>query len=501
MSTYKQSIPQADTLMGSMRSMGYSFEAAIADVIDNSISANCNVVKLFFPSEPTDELVVGILDDGEGMPADVLFEAMRYGSTDSELERRANDLGRFGLGMKSASLSQCRILTVVSLYADKLSSYSWDFNCIQKRKEWIVKELSQTEIKSLPYIDSLLELSHGTLVLWQDFDVLEKSSGGLVYDALVDLKDIVANNLALIFHNFLSAKGKENIKMYVNKGKIKPMDPFLESHPKTTTKKERSIAIRDSKGKERQIWVKPYILPFATDLNEEHRKMIGGIETLRIKQGFYVYRNKRLIIWGTWFGMKPRGELTKNARVRVDIPNSLDDIWSIDIKKQTASIPKQIQRQLRQTVVDAMDISVKKQTHRGRKENVDDIDYIWDRMEGRGKTFYYQINRENKVFQMVRERISEEDYTLLEILLKEIEQNVPTQQIYIDKSNDAISHEEPDNRIDEVYQLGVYMVNIAKSFGKRTISEIVSDLMKTEPFCKYEVIEKKLLENYKDEIE
>ena len=87
MSTYRQSIPQADTLMGSMRSMGYSFEAAIADIIDNSISANCSVVKLFFPSEPTEDLVVGILDDGEGMSADVLFEAMRYGSTDSELER------------------------------------------------------------------------------------------------------------------------------------------------------------------------------------------------------------------------------------------------------------------------------------------------------------------------------------------------------------------------------------------------------------------------------
>lgn len=501
MSIYKQSIPQADTLMGSMRSMGYSFEAAIADVIDNSISANCNVVKLFFPSEPTDELVVGILDNGEGMSANVLFEAMRYGCTDSELERSANDLGRFGLGMKSASLSQCRILTVVSLHEGQLSSYSWDFNCIQDRKEWIVKEFTQDEIKTLPYINSLLEFPHGTLVLWQDFDVLEKSSGGLVYDTLVDLKDIIANNLALIFHNFLSSKGKDNVKIYVNKGKIKPMDPFLESHPKTTTKKERSIAIQDSKGKERQIWVKPYILPFATDLNEEHRKLIGGIETLRIKQGFYVYRNRRLIIWGTWFGMKPRGELTKNARVRVDIPNSLDDIWSIDIKKQTASIPKQIQRQLRQTVIDAMEISIKKQTHRGRKENIDDIDYIWDRMEGRDKTFYYQINRDNKVFQMIRERMSEEDYTLLEILLKEIEQNVPIQQIYIDKSNDVISHEEPDNRLDEVYQLGVYMVNIAKSFSKKPIPEIVSDLMKTEPFCKYKVIENKLLENYKDEIE
>lgn len=500
MSTYKQSIPQADALMGSMRSMGYSFEAAVADVIDNSISANCSVVKLFFPLEPTDELVVGILDDGDGMSADELFEAMRYGSTDSELERQANDLGRFGLGMKAASLSQCRILTVVSLHEGLLCSYSWDFNCIQKSKKWIVKELSQEEIKALPHVDSLLEFPHGTLVLWQDFDVLEKSSGGLVYDALVDLKDIVANNQALIFHNFLSARGRDKVKMYVNKEKIKPMDPFLESHPKTTTKKERSIAIRDSKGNERQIWVKPYILPFATDLNAEHRRLIGGIETLRVKQGFYVYRNNRLIIWGTWFGMKPRSELTKNARVRVDIPNSLDDIWSIDIKKQIASIPKQIQRQLRQTVFEAMEISVKKQTHRGRRENVDDIDYIWDRIEGRDKTFYYQINRENKVFQMVRERMSEDDYTLLEILVKEIEQNVPTQQIYIDKSNDVISQEEPDNRLNEVYQLGAYMVSLAKSFGKKSIPEIVSDLMKTEPFCKYKVIEKQLLENYKDEI-
>ena len=500
MGTYKQSIPQADTLMGSMRSMGYSFEAAIADVIDNSISANCSVVKLFFPVESTNELVVGILDDGDGMSADVLFEAMRYGCTDSELERQTNDLGRFGLGMKSASLSQCRILTVVSLKDGKLSSYSWDYNYIQKKKEWVVKELSQSEIESLPHIHSLLEFPHGTLVLWQDFDVLEKSSGGMVYDALAELKNSVADSIALIFHNFLSAKGKDQIKIYVNKGKIKPMDPFLESHPKTTTKKERSIAIKDSKGRERQIWVKPYILPFATDLNDEHRKLIGGIDTLRIKQGFYVYRNQRLIIWGTWFGMKPRGELTKNARVRVDIPNSLDDIWSIDIKKQTASIPKQIQRQLRQTVIDAMDISVKKHTYRGRRENVEDIDYIWDRIEGRGKTFYYQINRDNKVFQLIRNRMSEEDYILLEMLLKEIEQNIPTQQIYIDKSNDAISQDESDNRVDEVLQLGVYMVNLAKSFGKKSISEIVSDLMKTEPFCKYRAIEEKLLENCKDEI-
>ena len=500
MSAYKESVPQADTLMGAMRSMGYSFESAIADVIDNSISAQCSVVKIFFPSEPGENLTVGILDDGEGMSSEDLFEAMRYGCTDSELDRELTDLGRFGLGMKSASLSQCRILTVISKQKANLCAYSWDFNYVKATKQWKVKVLKDSEIKALPHIQDLIELQHGTLVLWQDFDVIEKSSGGMVYDALDELKDKVSNNIALIFHNFLSAKGKEQVKMYVNKSKIKPMDPFLESHPKTTTKKARSIAIKDSKGQEQQIWVRPFILPFATDLNDEHRKLIGGIETLRIKQGFYVYRNKRLIIWGTWFGMKPRGELTKNARVRVDIPNSLDDIWSIDIKKQTASIPKQIQRQLRQTVSEAMDASVRQQTHRGRKENVDDIDYIWDRMEGRNKTFYYQINRENKVFQMIKERMSDDDLGLLEMLLKEIEQNIPTQQIYIDKSNDAIFQEETDDRLDEVIQLGAYMVNAAKAFGQKTVKEIIADLMKMEPFCKYKTIDEKLLDLYKDEI-
>jgi hypothetical protein len=146
MSLDKHNVPRADALMGSMRSMGYSFESAIADVIDNSISANCSFIKLFFPKEITDKIAVGILDDGEGMPEDILFEAMRYGSGDTEIERDENDLGRFGLGMKSASLSQCRILTVASKFDNEISCFCWDFNYIKNTKDWIVKELSQEEI-------------------------------------------------------------------------------------------------------------------------------------------------------------------------------------------------------------------------------------------------------------------------------------------------------------------------------------------------------------------
>lgn len=227
MSVDKQNIPQADTLMGSMRSMGYSFESAIADVVDNSISAHCSTVRILFPKEYNDEWAVGILDDGDGMGAAELFEAMRYGSADSELERDDQDLGRFGLGMKSASLSQCKILTVVSKTATECSAYTWDFNYIKEKKAWIVQEYSKDEIESLPYIDYLNELKHGTLVIWRDFDVIDKSSDGQVFNTLCDKKKEVDDYLSLIFHRYLSIKGAGKLTISINNSRLKPQDPFL----------------------------------------------------------------------------------------------------------------------------------------------------------------------------------------------------------------------------------------------------------------------------------
>ena len=233
MSKERENIPQADMLMGSMRSMGYTFEAAIADVIDNSISASASSVRVLFPTSALEKIVVGILDDGIGMSKDTLFEAMRYGSSSSESIRKEGDLGRFGLGMKSASLSQCRILTVVSVWNGIFSAYVWDYNFIQKKKKWSLLELTQEEIKMLPYYELLYAQGKGTLVLWKEFDILPKSNDDQVYDALNSLKDVVANHLSLIFHRYMT-KSKHQISFYVNNQRLKAFDPFLESHPKTT---------------------------------------------------------------------------------------------------------------------------------------------------------------------------------------------------------------------------------------------------------------------------
>lgn len=189
-----------------------------------------------------------------------------------------------------------------------------------------------------------------------------------------------------------------------------------------------------------------------------------------------------------------KAELTKNARVRVDIPNSLDDIWNIDIKKQVATIPKRILNKLKNIVTEALEISVTQQTHRGRVSKIkDNRDYIWNRMQGRDNQYFYEINRDSRLFSYVRESMSESDFSLFQMFLNEVERNIPVQQLYIDQSNSAIIEKETDSRENEIIEIGVSMVNMAHKIGNRTISEIIDDLLLSEPFCNYDGIKEKLL--------
>ena len=326
--------------------------------------------------------------------------------------------------------------------------------------------------------------------------MLSKSSSGQVFSTLRELSNKVQEHVSLIFHRYISAK---KLTMWVNNAKVQAQDPFLE-YPgsKTTIKKVRTVALRDSQGIERLIEVQPFVLPFATDLTDKDKKLLGGIENLRTKQGFYIYRNKRLIIWGTWFGLK-KNELTKNARVRVDIPNSLDDIWGIDIKKQNATIPKAIQNQLKKTVEEAMDISVKKQTHRGRKDNSEDtISHIWDRMKGRNDAFYYQINRESPLCKYVFERIPDDVADVIETLLSEIEKGIPVQDIYIDRCNEAIAVEDKTQTLDDDFQLAITIIDMNLKRGTE-LNTAIDNIMQAEPWCVHPQLKDMLLKYYSHE--
>lgn len=485
--------PTADVLMNSMRAMGYSFESAVADIIDNSISADAKNIKLFFPIDPLD-CYIAICDDGFGMTEEELFDAMKYGSESKRAGRDENDLGRFGLGLKAASLSQCRKLTVASKKNGIVSAFSWDLDVIEENKEWLMVNIS-SDVDKIKQIDFLEKLTSGTIVVWECFDLIHKASNGRVYAELSKYQESVANYLSLIFHRFLNKKGAEKLHISINNFQLEGLDPFLENHNKTNVRRLIQLPVEDSQGIERMVLVQPYVLPFQKDLSAEDKKLSGGIENYRSNQGYYIYRNERLIIWGNWFG-RHRDELTKHARVRVDIPNTLDDIWGIDIKKQNATIPVSIRQKLNRAVDDVMDVAVKAQKYRGRTDVSDEsIDYIWLPIKTREEQHVFQINRESKIFDFIKDQVSDAVWAKLEIVLEEIENNLPYQQIYIDKAQNHIDDTVTDERLNDIEDKARMLISMAVMMGEKTKKEIIDSLFLSEPFNKYPEIKQRLLEN------
>ena len=493
MNNLRENKPTADILMISMRAMGYSFESAVADIIDNSISASATNVFLKFPIDPMD-CYIAICDDGYGMSKEELFDAMKYGSEQKRGQRAADDLGRFGLGLKAASLSQCRRLTVASKKDGIISAYIWDLDVILEKKDWYIIECSEYDISGIREISWLDNIDSGTVVVWENFDLIEKSSGN-VYSELNKYQDSTADYLSLIFHRFLNKSGSNKLSIKVNNYELKGFDPFLENHPKTNVRKKVEIPVEDSDGIERMVAVQPFVLPFQKDLSAEDKKLSGGIENYRSKQGFYVYRNERLIVWGTWFG-RHRDELTKYARIRVDIPNTLDDIWGIDIKKQNAKIPAVIKNRLTRAVDEAMDIAVKAQKFRGRVDKNDDkIDYIWLPIKTREEQHSYLINREAKIFDLIRDRVDDETWARIDMVLEEIENSLPYQQIYIDKSQNKIDDTVDDERIAEIEAKARMLIAMALAMGDNSKDTIIDNLFKSEPFNNYPQLKEKLMED------
>jgi hypothetical protein len=253
--------------------------------------------------------------------------------------------------------------------------------------------------------------------------------------------------------------------------------------------------VEDSDGVERMVSIQPFVLPFQKDLSADDKKLSGGIENYRSKQGFYVYRNERLIVWGTWFG-RHRDELTKYARIRVDIPNTLDDIWGIDIKKQNAKIPAVIKNRLTRAVDEAMDIAVKAQKFRGRVDKSDDkIDYIWLPIKTREEQHSYLINREAKIFDLIRDKVDDDTWARIDMVLEEIENSLPYQQIYIDKSQNKIDDTVDDERLAEIEAKARMLISMALSMGDNSKDIIISNLFKSEPFNNYPQLKEKLMED------
>jgi hypothetical protein len=492
MSKFIKTAPSADILMNSMRSIGYSFEVAIADLIDNSISASATFVDVLFPPS-SDKIHIAILDNGLGMTFDELVEAMRYGSKHKNNSRDENDLGRFGLGLKSASLSQCRKLTVISKKQNKLHAFRWDLGHVEKVNEWELLELDLT-IEAIPYLDDLSSLSSGTLVIWEDFDFLRKESDGLIYKALSDKVDTTEHHLSLVFHRFIDGINVRPIEIRLNGRNLDAFDPFLEKHKKTDKKKPKAIIIRDEHDLEHSIVAQAYILPFQQDLKDGDFKKLGGKRSLSSGQGFYVYRVNRLLIYGTWFRMQVSNDLTKYGRIKIDIPNSIDDIWKIDIKKQQAELPLVLRNNLKTIVEETGNVSRKKNTHRLLKEG-NKQDNFWFRYKTRSNTYVYRFNRESKLIDHLLSELTDEGKLQFNRYLDLLEQTLPYDSIYADVANNEVGQD-----IDLEIQSSI-LATASSSIeiliqGGTSREEAITRITSIDPFSK-DVIKALILKEWK----
>lgn len=462
-------IPDPVSLMESMRAVGYTAEAAVADIIDNSLSAGASQIHVLYDASGAP--FVAIYDNGCGMSQSELTNAMRHGSTDPSVKRAAGDLGRFGLGLKTASLSQCRKLTVVSKKDGITCARQWDLDVVRDKRKWVVVVPQTDQLSTLPMFAKLQESESGTLVVWEDLDRLTAGSRDPQQEMTSKMSGLY-EHLALVFHRFTEQEERHPaVLMIVNGRRLPARDPFLGRN--TYRQQLEGERIDHARG---TVRVMPYVLPPVSNLTQEEIETAGGREGLRGTQGFYVYRNRRLVIWGTWFRLVPKEEFYKLTRVRVDIPNSFDDLWALDIKKSAAYPPEPIRVRLKELIPHFANTSKRAITYRGRVANGEVPLPIWNRIEGPGALVRYEPNPEHRLILAAAEMLDEKQRKLLNQLLTALAVALPYEAIYADMCRDTSGGQRADVKVE--------LVELAVSLREATNLSI-EQILEIDPICRH----------------
>jgi hypothetical protein len=420
--------PSASSLSESMRDLGYSLATAVADIIDNSITAEATEVDIFCDLTSGKPTLV-IIDNGTGMTEEKLLLAMKHGSVNPKQAREPNDLGRFGLGLKTASFSQCRNLTVISSINSEMCGAEWDLDHISERDEWCLSILDDEDIQKVAYFNQIGKT--GTAVVWTKLDRLFEDQYGNKRDEIVFEKlDLVDRHLSLVFHRFLAGEVNHHPKLSIriNGHPVKPFDPFCRKIKATQVLPEEIVRV-DGKN----VVIQPYILPHHSKLTAEEYDFYEDRSSFVSNQGVYIYRNGRLMAWGDWFRLVPKGEATKLARVQIDFPNALDESWTIDIKKSRARPPHEVKERLRQIISKVTSTSTRIHRGRGQKLYQDAIEPVWERYADKGNV-RFDLNKSHPLLISLEKKMTKDQSKCMRAYLTAVTASLPIEMIYSDYS-------------------------------------------------------------------
>jgi hypothetical protein len=345
--------PSAARLTGSLRDIGYDFQSAVADLVDNSIAAGAHRIGVELVFDPNASYVL-IWDDGAGMGPAGLLEALRFGS------RRvyaSNELGRFGLGLKTGTFSQCRRLTAVSRQARHQARYhvrTLDLDYIERRDSWSV--LADEQGDAIDEAVRILQDGPGTVIVWEKLDrVLPEryAESGWGRRRLNMLAKKTADHLGLVFHRFIAGEREvEPVAISVNGEKLAAWDPFARDEEHTETVSEEIFEVENG-DESSEVVFRGYVLP-PRDLfssPEAFERLSGPLKWNR-QQGLYVYRANRLVQYGGWGGLRGIDEHTKLARASIDFDTELDETFQINVAKMSVVLPSTLRNMLERPVHD-----------------------------------------------------------------------------------------------------------------------------------------------------
>jgi Histidine kinase-, DNA gyrase B-, and HSP90-like ATPase len=480
---YEISEPHAAALVESLRAFGYSPEAAIADLVDNSLSAGARRIDIAFHWAGRNS-TVRVLDDGYGMTDAVLASAMRPGSTNPLEERAAGDLGRFGLGLKTASFSQARELTVVSRTKASQSKAvrRWDLDTVAATCQWrlLLDEPSDYPV-DLP--------KSGTVVQWSKLDRLVGDvdpTDVKAHNLFTAMIDRVRKHLEATFQRFLGGRGKVTIT--VNGSALVPWDPFMTAHSATQQLETEELPYRGE-----LVVVRGYVLPHRSKLDDAGEG--AGIAGWNQQQGFYVYRSGRLLIAGDWLALGlSKDEHTKLARISVDFPASLDHEWQVDVRKSTARPPGELIDDLRRIARATRSKAEEVYRHRGKliaHRTSQEFVFAWQQYKGRDGSVRYRVNREHPVIKALYQAVGAGGARTVDQSLRFIEETVPTTLIGVAISEAVDTQPQPfgDDK-KEVMRLAEFTVDTLLATPGSTLAEVFDHISAAEPFSQYpEVIQ------------
>jgi hypothetical protein len=394
--------------------------------------------------------------------------------------RATSDLGRFGLGLKTASFSQCRVFSVVTKTAKGSAWRTWDLNFVIRKNEWLLgRDIGDDAGQDAKPLE---EQASGTCVIWQHLDRLLGGSVSAenvtVHRAFLESADRVSRHLGMVFGDFLA--GRDSIEIHVGRTRVEKWDPFLIAHNTQIVDEER-LEVEGH-----PVTVRPHVLPHHTRLSRREFENAAGPNGWNAQQGFYIYRNRRMLVSGGWMNLGlTREEHMKLARIRIDIESSSDFLWQLDIRKSKAVPPAPLRDSLKRIARLTRSRASEVYRHRGQKilnqtaSKIGKLD-LW-LLEKKHDKVRYRIDRNHPIVKSLLEE--PEVGRPVSALLKMIEETIPAPAIYIGHAEKPTEQATPFEMVKEreIRQLLHDLFKILRDSGS-TVAQARATLSLMTPF-------------------